>query len=278
MADGLPEYEDPPVVETVLGVEFAPIAGWSVIHFGLFRETVKAEFPDFEELPAVVSSARYSDDARAADEQSGEFGSVSPYVRCLFVDHANDRLIQVQRDRFMYNWRREVNKNYPRYLNNVRPNFIEQWRRFKGFLEEQRLEGPRVRRSEVTYVNHFERGKEWSSFDDLSKLMTFWIDPRDKQARNPIPTPRFLPTPEYADIDIRYRINDQDHLHVEVRRAERHKDGAEILQTTLTARLSPVGGDDEAILATFDTGREWIVRGFTELTTPEMHLRWRRTR
>lgn len=278
MADGLPEYEDPPVVETVLGVEFAPIPGWSVIHFGLFRETVKAEFPEFEEFPAVVSSARYPDDARAADEQSGEFGSVSPYVRCLFVDRANDRLIQVQRDRFMYNWRREVDKNYPRYLKNVRPNFIQQWHRFKDFLEEQGLSSPRVRRSEVTYVNHFERGKEWSSFGDLPTLMTFWVAPQDKQVRNPIPTPRFLPAPEYADIDIRYRINDQDHLHVEVRRAERHKDGAEILQTTLTARLSPGAGDDEAILATFDTGREWIVRGFTELTTPEMHARWRRAR
>jgi uncharacterized protein (TIGR04255 family) len=277
VAKQLPEYSDPPVVETVLGVEFAPLRGWTVVHFGLFHEVIKHEFPEFEEVAAVVSSERYSDDMRVQDEHAGALSGASGYVRCLYIDHDKDRLVQVQPDRFMYNWRREVKKNYPRYLGVVRPGFIEQWQRFNEFLRAQNIDGPRVRRCEVTYVNHFERGRVWNSTADLPEVLAFWAATAARHADDAIPTPRFLPDPEYADVDLRYRINDQDHLQVDLRRAERRSDAGDILQLTLTARLSAGTGDDASILAAFDTGREWIVRGFTELTTERMHKLWGRT-
>jgi hypothetical protein len=47
---------------------------------------------------------------------------------------------------------------------------------------------------------------------------------------------------------------------------------------TLTARGFPIRvaetSDIEAAFAFFDLGREWIVKGFKDLTTPAMHKVW----
>lgn len=275
-AEVLPEYDDPPVVETLLGVEFAPLRGWTIVHFGLLFEAFKASFPDFETRGALPASQGYWDDVRVDDERTGEVSAVEPYVRCLYIDPANDRLIQVQRDRFVYNWRRETKKRYPRYLPNVRPNFEQQWDHFVAFLERENLGQPRIRRCEVTYVNHFERGKLWQSIADLPELLTFWRGSQTEPGRDALGF--VLPPPQYADINMRYGINEHDHLDVELRRAERKRDQAEILQFSLTAQVVPDSPDRGGVLSAFDLGRRWIVRGFTELTTPRAHALWGRSR
>jgi hypothetical protein len=45
---------------------------------------------------------------------------------------------------------------------------------------------------------------------------------------------------------------------------------------TLTARGQPLGTGLAGVLEFLDLGREWIVTGFDELTTPEMHRLWGR--
>jgi hypothetical protein len=44
----------------------------------------------------------------------------------------------------------------------------------------------------------------------------------------------------------------------------------------LTARGRPDEESIEGALRFLDIGREWIVRGFAAVTTPEMHAIWRR--
>ena len=34
----LPVYKNPPVVETAFAIEFAPLAGWNLLHFGALWE------------------------------------------------------------------------------------------------------------------------------------------------------------------------------------------------------------------------------------------------
>jgi hypothetical protein len=46
---------------------------------------------------------------------------------------------------------------------------------------------------------------------------------------------------------------------------------------TLTARGEPCGAGIEGVRRFFDIGREWIVKGFTALTSSQMHTEWRRT-
>lgn len=49
------DYSDPPVVEPVLGLEFTPLDGWKIPHFGLLWERLKSEFTEVEDQLALPS-------------------------------------------------------------------------------------------------------------------------------------------------------------------------------------------------------------------------------
>ena len=52
----LPEFNRPPVVETVLSAQFEPVAGMHSAHFGLFWQRIRAQFPQVEEKLALESA------------------------------------------------------------------------------------------------------------------------------------------------------------------------------------------------------------------------------
>lgn len=56
----------------------------------------------------------------------------------------------------------------------------------------------------------------------------------------------------------------------------RADDGKEILQLSLTALCRPRSQLDVDLLGALDVGREWVVRGFTDFTSREMHEVWKR--
>ena len=54
----------------------------------------------------------------------------------------------------------------------------------------------------------------------------------------------------------------------------RGRDGKEVLQMTLTARGAPKSSSEEDVFSWLDLERKWIVRGFADFTTAEMHNIW----
>ena len=144
------------------------------------------------------------------------------------------------------------------------------WNDFLAFLRDYGISEPHVLRCELTYLNHFERGRAWSTLADLPHLISVWSGKGSEG---------FLPVPELVDFDLRYAMPAPgDRLNVQFRRAKRHEDNREILQLTLTARGQPKSGTIDDLFACFDIGHEWITRGFTDLTAAEAHKTWGRTR
>ena len=91
----------------------------------------------------------------------------------------------------------------------------------------------------------------------------------------------FLPTPETTQISETYLIEKKPghplgRLHVSALAGSLA--GKPTLQLTLTARGAPQKGTQEAALEWLDLGREWVVRGFTDFTTPSAHSIWKRER
>jgi uncharacterized protein (TIGR04255 family) len=257
----LAEYKTPPIVETVLGIEFDPPEGWTIAHFGLFWARVKTQFPDVSVQPPVVSPDLPQFPQMWADQVP---------VRCWFVNNATGRLLQLQADRLMHNWRKDPGSHlYPRYPQ-TREMFAEAWSEYLGFLEQNRLSRPTIRRCEITYVNHIERGRGWTELRDLPTILKFWRGTHELQ---------FLPEPAAADMDVYFPMPGlKDRLHVQLRRAVRQPDGVDLLQLMLIARGVPETDTTDALLRWFDTAHEWIVRGFTDLTTSRMHEIWGRLR
>ncbi|MCY2987034.1 MAG: TIGR04255 family protein [Planctomycetota bacterium] len=265
----LPKFSVPPVIETVVGVEFRRLESWSVPYFGLFWKQIKDRFPKFAVKPPLASQIEIFEKPKAPPVPRLQFFT-EPEIRCWFIDAADRALIQVQSNRFTYNWRKtEADDSYPHYDEWVRPSFEDAWKQFLDFVREQQLGDVEVLQCEVSYINHIEVDKGWHTAADLSTVFPCWSG----KSRG-----EFLPAPEDVSFEVNYRLpDDRGRLRVSLSPAIRHKDGVEILQLTLTARGKPTDGTTAATLEWIDLGREWVVRGFADFTSANMHSLWKRT-
>ena len=263
----IPKFDDPPVIETALGVEFAPIEKWSVPHFGLYWERIRDRFPKFEVQPPAASQIEDLDTVFRKTENTVSVLSGPPPVRCWFIDASDSTLLQIQNSRFIFNWRKR-DEPYPEYERSIRPQFQDEWRRFVGFLAENDLGEVEALQCEVTYVNHIEIGRGWESVTDFPDVFPVWRG---------ISGGKFLPEPEHVNFDTAYRMPDKmGRLRMDQKRAIRNSDGKEVIQFTVTARGRPLSSSTDAILSWLDMGREWVVRGFADATSDKMHRLWGR--
>lgn len=264
----LPDFDAPPVIETALGVEFVPLQKWSIPHYGMFWSEIRADYPHFEVQPPLGSQVeKFGADSRPVLPSLEVVQMKSPDVRCWFLERSGSRLLQIQHDRFIHNWRKPgPTAVYPHY-ENIKPIFEREWLRFCDFLRQESLGEPEVVQCEVTYVNHLERGRGWDSFGDIAKVVRYWRDVSGG----------FLPRAEGMLLNVRYLMpENRGRLHVLLQPAFRPGDAKEVLQLTLTARGRPASSRAEDITAWLDIGREWVVCGFTDFTSEEMHRLWRR--
>jgi uncharacterized protein (TIGR04255 family) len=263
----LPDYKTPPVVETVLGVQFEEISKFSIPFFGLYWNRVRSEYPRFQVLPPLGTIAEPYNPA--AGQISVSFSVVSePVVRCWFLDDKGNWLIQLQNDRFILNWRKVTGEEeYPRY-EKVRARFELEWTRFCKFLLDERLGSPKVTKCEVTYVNHLEYNLGWKSYGELNQAIALWSGSHSGG---------FLPSPHRVSINSTYLMSENNgKLHIAMQPVLRKRDGEEILQLNFTAQCDPPSPANEEILQCFNLSRKWIVEGFTDFTAPHMHKIWER--
>jgi len=264
----LPEFADPPVNETLLSIQFAPVPNFGIQHYGLYWASIRQSFPKVQTLPALPSVTEQFDDRPRRQPSIGIQLLTQPDVRCWFLDETGNRLLQVQRDRFVHNWRQiSGNEKYPRYPS-VKKTLHDEWIRFCDFLAKEKLDVPQVNQCEVTYVNHIDYDKGWSGYGQFSHVIAGWSGKG---------TDNFLPAPERVNMEVQYRLPaNLGRLHISVEPVIRARDSKEVLQVTLTARGAPASSTVADIFVWMDLGREWIVKGFADFTTQSMHKIWGR--
>ena len=264
----LPDYSSPPVNEAALSIQFAPIAKFGIPHFGLYWGSIREQFPRFEVHPALPAVTEIFGEPIARQAKLGVQLMREPDVRCWFLDPNGASLFQVQRDRFVHNWRQVSGEEpYPRYPK-IRQGLADGWHQFCVFLQSEGFEVSVVNQCEVTYVNHIPYNVGWRGFGELGKVISPWSG---------LNSSTFLPDPERGNMELHYRLpNDLGRLHIALEPVLRGRDFTELLQLTLTARGAPASSKVADIFAWLDIGREWVVKGFTDFTTPSMHAVWGR--
>ena len=261
----LPDFRDPPVAETVLSVQFGRLAEARAAHFGLYWGEIHDRFPRTEErieLPAAIE--RLPELSRPAVGIQLEALEIPPTPRFWFTNANGTELIQVQRDRFIKNWRKVGDGDqYPRY-EKVKEGFERDFSGFRDFVSRYGLGSIQVNQCEVSYINHIVAGKGWNSHSDADRVFTTWRQPETA----------FPGRAQDLMLQARFPISDKNgsfvgRLHVSLQSVTRLADGVPMFVLELTARGQIAEGTDF-----FDLGREWIVRSFKELTMPEMHQVW----
>lgn len=255
----LPSYRNPPVVEVVCGVSFEAINELKGPHFGLFWADVLDEYPNCEE------AARLGFDEKLISAEKG-----FPMPRLWLISRDGNILIQLQNDRFLCNWRKVNSADiYPRY-DTVIEVFKRNFGKFELFLAEQNIGSLSVTDCELTYINHIAKGEGWESLADIGSVFDDlgWAN-----------IERFLPAPTTLVWAAVFSMpEDAGNLHAKLQSATRRIDNRPVITLELTAR--GLGGDKspEGLWKWFDVAHEWIVEGFTDLTTEAMHSLWERER
>jgi len=266
----IPEFSRPPVSEVAVSAIFPSLENWRSAHAGVYWSRIIQKYPLTEvRMPLPYQIETFDDEIRPTSAIKIELPT--PDVqRYWFLTDPPIRLIQVQRDRFAINWRKiKGDEIYPRYKNDIRPRFEEEWKTFVAFLAEHKIGEPSVQQCEITYVNDILRGDDWNDREDLRALFSPWW------AKG---TDGFLPLPETLRIAGSFTMPEQGgRLHFTAQRVLRAIDNRDALQLQLIARGRPKSSKLEDILSWMDLGHEWVVRGFADLTSPHAHKLWGRT-
>jgi uncharacterized protein (TIGR04255 family) len=264
--DRLPSFKKPPVIETVLGVQFEPIAKFTNAHLGVFWKRLAGDWTPADAPPLEPVFERFGEEEVWSREGLQLKVSQVPQLRLRIKNAAADRMIQLQNGRLHYNWLGQPGAEYPRY-SMVRPEFDKYLRKLEGSLAKESLGELCPTQWEVTYVNDFPKGTVWNNPTDWAELFSALPGPFGK-------TPPA--TLESFGGEWHYEIEPQrGRLHVRLQHGRRSPpDTGEVMKMILTAR-GPVrvqegAGLDEGL----DLGHETIVRAFRDLTSQKAHDFW----
>lgn len=270
MTNALPKFDAPPVVETVLSVQFARLEKFSDAHAGWFWKGYLGE-----EWASVQTANPLEDQFERFGDQM-KWGPAVGGIRIMpggtanrlqIVRADNERMIQIQDSRFIYNWKKE-RADYPNY-DKVLLEFKNNFEIFKKFVEDANLGPLALNQWEVTYVNHIPKESLWSSFEEWSNILPGFFVPRtdsDKLA------------PELFRGEWRFTITgNRGRLYINIDRGRVGSEkGPEVMRAQLTSR-GPVNSEIGMDLQSgFDLGHESIVRTFTAMTSPVAHKYWER--
>jgi uncharacterized protein (TIGR04255 family) len=246
----LADYDRPPVIEVVYGVMFAPLKAWKLPHVGLFWQRILEEFPRCEHALPIGPP-------EFVDSPTG-----LPIPRVWLINEADDRLVQLQPGRFLFNWRRREGAGaYPRY-ESLSDQFFNLFRDFQGFVAENKLGKIEVSQYELTYINHVLEQEGWRFPASIGRVIEHlsWKKERYK----------FLPEPSTTNWQARFDFDEgPGFLSVKLNPARHAKEEKSMLALALSARGLPAEVPLDNLNTWFSHAHQWIVCGFEDLTSDE---------
>ena len=270
----LPEFDHPPVGEVALSVQFNRLSALQIPHFGMLWTSLKERFPQTQSHPPVPAAfEQFGEGVIAPQEIRLELMNELMPARVWFISPSGNEIMQIQHDRFSFNWRKLSETDiYPRY-GHIRQRFLDEFHNLSQFLDNEKLGEIVANQCEVTYINHIGSGSAWEKHSELGEVLAPWRSDYSHQS---------LPECESIQLTCRYLIeNEEDgkkipvgRLHVNLQPARRVSDNTPIFAMNLTARGKPLSDGIEGAMKFIDLGHERIVQGFTALTTERMHKEW----
>lgn len=266
----LPDYENPPVVETILGVQFDPLTGWRNAHLGAFWKMLSAdEWPSvFDAPPLQPQFEQFTEQGRWATVGAQLKITQDPSARLQIKNRDGNRMIQVQNIRLHFNWLGQTGGRYPRY-ENVRAGFVWILQRFIEFVVQEKVGDFKPNQWEVTYLNHIPRGTVWNTPNDWGFFLPLGA----------VPTIEHLIQGESFEGGWHFVIPEQrGRLHVQWRHGRTTGPEKEqeiiVLDFTARGRVAEAGTPVDAILEGVDLGRETIVKSFEAFASKAANEHW----
>jgi uncharacterized protein (TIGR04255 family) len=242
------QFTNSPLTEVVCGVEFtAP--DFSAVHFGLYWQAIRERFPvPPQDLPPIGDI---------------DVLPILPKLRRVWFESADKRqLIQLQANRFHYNWRRQNElEKYP-HFEEIYPKFEQEWQIFQNWWLELGGLPLQATRYELTYLNQLDKTFGWNNPGDTSKIFTFV----GKEWNG------FLDRPRLNSSELEFILpNDLGTLAVSLNQRLRIEDNSFLIFFELTSRSSSTSSK---ITDWFDASHEYTVKAFLDLIQEDIKKEW----
>jgi hypothetical protein len=138
---------------------------------------------------------------------------------------------------------------------------------FQSFLAEEELGETAFFQAEVSYINLIDIEGD---FRRLPEIFPVFSEFKEGTC---------LPLPQGGGTNFVYPMPDEKgRLHVGIQSVLNHEAVKEVVQLSVTGKTLIASNDLDSALASLDNSHEWVVRGFTDFTTPAMHEAWGRTK
>lgn len=264
----LPDYKTPPVIEVVCGILFEELKSLHAVHLGDLWRRLKPDYGHSREVAPLAPAVEVFGKPTKVQVQVTD---IPPLPRTWLLTPNENGIVQVQRDRFLHNWKKvRPDDEYPRYSQVIRM-FRDRLKVFEEFVAENELGPIEPLQYEMTYVNHIPEGDGWSTLGEVGSVFSDFVRRSD--------TLRFLPEPDRLNWRTSFPLGgERGRLHAVIRHARRTSDDQPILLFELTARGMAEDASAGSMWSWFDLAHEWIVRGFTDLTSEGVRKDvWRQT-
>lgn len=267
----LPKFDFPPVVETVLSVQFAPLQHFSSAHAGWFwKKCLDQSWNTVQVVPRLDDSFERFGDEMVWGRGGGLRIATRPEPdRLQIIRENNERMIQVQDTRFIYNWKKQGGP-YPSY-EKLLPEFLEAFDFFKLFVKDAGNDPLEINQWEVTYVNFLPKNDLWQSINDWSKIFPS------------LPTSVAYLDNLFAE-DFRFESRfvigrNLGRLYMNLGRGKIGSEkGEEVIHLQFTARGPIEENSVKGLKKGLDLGHETIVLSFESMTSPFAHKFWKKRR
>lgn len=264
-------YSSPPVAEVAIGVQFARLQAFTGAHVGWFWKTVLD--PSGDTWIKAKTAARIEDQFErfGADRKWGiqalKLLPGDEPERVQILDRSNERMVQIQDSRVVYNWRKGEGA-YPSY-DDLLPAFEDCYQKFSAFAGSSGLGDLEENQWEVTYVNHIPKGGLWNEPEDWPRIFP----------RLYVPPASSVVTGIDA-IGGQWQLNlasDAGRLYVSMHHGRTGgPDGPEVLVLQLTARGPVDANKGQALSGGLSLGHRAIVDTFDAMTSAVAHEAWGR--
>ena len=261
----LPDYENPPLNEVVLGVQFAPAQGYQQILAGEVWNLYRANYPLVEEKPPIPPAFELFGASAYGGIPNFGIGVLTEaqHDRFWFLAKDKNEIIQFQQDRLLHNWRKldKGANDYPRFDKMIE-NFTKELQLLEEYFSKLKPQHIICNQAEISYVNHIRMPKsgERSKISDWLRAISFNDEPDDiyASARKIITSPEGKPTSRLT-----YEAT-----------ANSTVEGNKLLALTLTVRGAPADSTTASALDFLKIGREKIIMEFDSITTASAHKLW----
>jgi uncharacterized protein (TIGR04255 family) len=264
----LPDYENPPVNEVVIGIQFEQTAITGA-HIGMFWAQMRDEFPKAFEQPPLDRRIENFEPQRFSP-QIVEFSQVWRGSRHWLTSVDDVHLIQIQNDRLVYNWRRRSdNAVYP-HFEELQEKFWQIVEKWSAFLENEK-EHLNLTQWELSYINHILTPDGQPT---LGEILSFWGEKLNEAMGGAVDAGRIEAQKILRDGDTPWA-----RFFINVTTAVR-ADQTPLVIFELTVRGSPGNGEGvwDITRNRIFQARRRIVSAFDTLTTEGMHALWGRQR